>query len=122
MDTTVDTLQPAARFDTAAPDSPTRTANAATATSRRTRTLTVAGLGALLLAAAGTSAFIYYDGRVSTDDAQVDAHIAPVAPKVSGNIAEVLVDDNQISALYRYNQARADAALATGQMESLYAN
>jgi len=30
--------------------------------------------------------------------------------------------DNQISALYRYNQARADVARATGQMESLYAN
>ena len=31
-------------------------------------------------------------------------------------------NDNQISALYRYNQARADIARATGQMESLYAN
>ena len=28
--------------------------------------------------------------------------------------------DNQIAALYRYNQARADLAHATGQMESLY--
>ena len=55
----------------------------------------VAGIGALVLAAAGASAFIYYDGRVSTDDAQVDAHIAPVAPKVAGTIAAVLVDDNQ---------------------------
>jgi outer membrane protein TolC len=30
-------------------------------------------------------------------------------------------NDNQISALYRYNQARADLARATGQMEALYA-
>jgi len=30
-------------------------------------------------------------------------------------------NDNQISALFRYNQARADLARATGQMESLYA-
>jgi len=30
-------------------------------------------------------------------------------------------NDNQIVALYRYNQARADLAHATGQMESLYA-
>lgn len=30
-------------------------------------------------------------------------------------------NDNQIFALYRYNQARADLAHATGQMESLYA-
>jgi len=29
-------------------------------------------------------------------------------------------NDNQIAALYRYNQARADLARATGQMESLY--
>ena len=28
--------------------------------------------------------------------------------------------DNQIDALYRYNQARADLARATGQMEMLY--
>jgi outer membrane protein TolC len=30
-------------------------------------------------------------------------------------------NDNQIGALYRYNQARADLAHATGQIESLYA-
>ena len=133
MDTTVDTLQPAARFDAAAPDSTTRTANAATGTSRRTRTLTVAGLGALLLAAAGTSAFIYYDGRISTDDAQVDAHIAPVAPKVSGNIAEVLVDDNQAVKAgqvllridprdYEARVAQARAALAAAESQSAGAN
>jgi outer membrane protein TolC len=29
--------------------------------------------------------------------------------------------DNQIAALYSYNEARADLARATGQMESLYA-
>ena len=30
-------------------------------------------------------------------------------------------NDNQIVALYRYNQARADLARATGQMQNLYA-
>jgi membrane fusion protein, multidrug efflux system len=34
-------------------------------------------------------------GHVSTDDAQVDGHIIPVSAKIPGNIAEVLVDDNQ---------------------------
>jgi outer membrane protein TolC len=29
-------------------------------------------------------------------------------------------NDNQIAALYRYNQARADLAHAAGQMETLY--
>ncbi len=37
----------------------------------------------------------YYRGRVSTDDAQVDGHITPVASKIYGNVAEVLVTDNQ---------------------------
>jgi outer membrane protein len=31
-------------------------------------------------------------------------------------------NDNQITALYRYNQSRADLARATGKMEQLYAN
>jgi len=30
-------------------------------------------------------------------------------------------NDNQITALYRYNQSRADLARATGQMEAMYA-
>jgi outer membrane protein TolC len=30
-------------------------------------------------------------------------------------------NDNQITALYRYNQSRADLARATGRMEALYA-
>ncbi len=29
-------------------------------------------------------------------------------------------NDNQIAALYRYNQSRADLAHAAGQMETLY--
>jgi len=33
--------------------------------------------------------------RVSTDDAQVDGHIIPVSSKIYGNVAQVLVDDNQ---------------------------
>jgi outer membrane protein len=30
-------------------------------------------------------------------------------------------NDNQIGALYRYNQARADLARSVGQMETMYA-
>ncbi|MEJ2109119.1 MAG: HlyD family secretion protein [Acidobacteriota bacterium] len=37
----------------------------------------------------------YNSGRVSTDDAQVDGHIVPVASKIYGTVSEVLVDDNQ---------------------------
>ena len=40
---------------------------------------------------------------------------------VSAQDALARANDNQIDALYRYNQARADLAHASGQMESLYA-
>jgi len=38
---------------------------------------------------------LYYHNRVSTDDAQVDGDIFPIASKIYGNVAEVLVEDNQ---------------------------
>ncbi len=89
--------------------------------------------GALLVVAAATGAYFYFAGQVSTDDAQVDAHNAPIAPKISGNIAEVLVDDNQIvkagQVLVRIDprdyQAKVDqarAALAMAQGDSLGAH
>jgi membrane fusion protein, multidrug efflux system len=37
----------------------------------------------------------YYHDRETTDDAQVDGHITPVASKIYGRVAEVLVLDNQ---------------------------
>jgi len=40
---------------------------------------------------------------------------------VSAQDALARANDNQIVALYRYNQARADLAHATGQMEAVYA-
>jgi membrane fusion protein, multidrug efflux system len=53
-------------------------------------------LGMLVLAlAAGTWAWFHFRDRVSSDDAQVDAHITAVAPKIPGNVLEVTVRDNQ---------------------------
>src|ERR1035441_1048281 len=53
-------------------------------------------LGMLLLAvAAGTWAYFHFRDRVSSDDAQVDAHITAIAPKIPGNVLAVLVLDNQ---------------------------
>jgi membrane fusion protein (multidrug efflux system) len=58
------------------------------------RTLLI--LGALaILAATGVFLWVHSLNRVSTDDAQVDGHIDPVSAKISGNVVEVLVDDNQ---------------------------
>ncbi len=49
----------------------------------------------LAVAAGGTAAYLHFLDRVSSDDATVDGHITAVAPKISGNVSEVLVNDNQ---------------------------
>ena len=62
----------------------------------------------------------YYHNRVSTDDAEVDGHLVPMACKIYGDIAEVRVDDNQLvkagQVLVRIDprdyQARVDQAKA----------
>jgi membrane fusion protein, multidrug efflux system len=56
------------------------------------RILMIAGV-ALVIVFAGL--FFYYHNRESTDDAQVDGHITPVASKIYGRVTEVLVNDNQ---------------------------
>jgi membrane fusion protein (multidrug efflux system) len=59
--------------------------------------LRVVAAGAVLVLLLGAvSAYAYFSRRISTDDAQVDAHIAPIASKVGGNVAEILVADNQL--------------------------
>lgn len=54
-------------------------------------------VAALALAAAAWAGREWVFGRthVSTDNAQVDGHLTPIAPKVQGFVARVLVDDNQ---------------------------
>jgi membrane fusion protein (multidrug efflux system) len=78
-------------------------------------------VGALaVLAVLTITLILHYHNRVSTDDAQVDGHIVPMASKIYGEIAEVRVDDNQAvkagQVLVRIDprdyQARADQAKA----------
>jgi membrane fusion protein (multidrug efflux system) len=52
-------------------------------------------LAGIVLVAAILGLFFYYHNRESTDDAQIDGHITPVAAKISGRIGTVLVKDNQ---------------------------
>ena len=59
----------------------------------KVRRLLVGGGAVVLAAVAGL--FLYFHNRETTDDAQVDGHITPMASKVYGRVAEVLVDDNQ---------------------------
>ena len=48
-----------------------------------------------VLVAVFVGLFVYFRNRESTDDAQVDGHITPIASKVYGRVGEVLVDDNE---------------------------
>src|SRR5438445_67311 len=51
--------------------------------------------GGTVVLAAISGLFVYYHNRETTDDAQVDGHITPMASKVYGRVAQVLVEDNQ---------------------------
>jgi membrane fusion protein (multidrug efflux system) len=96
------------------------------------RALMVAGI---LLIAVVVGLFLYYRNRESTDDAQVDGHITPVAAKISGRVAEVPVHDNEPvkagQVLVRIDprdyqaaldQAKAELALAQSEAQSATAD
>jgi membrane fusion protein, multidrug efflux system len=54
-------------------------------------------VGAVLLLAIGIGAWWWLtQGHESTDDAQVDAHVIPMASRVGGTVLKVPVEDNQI--------------------------
>ena len=111
-------------------ESPERNRPASNRPRGNTRTrLLIAGALAVA-AAAGIETYVHFRGRVSTDDAQVDAHIAPIAPRISGSVAEILVDDNQavkagqvlLKIDPRDYQAKADqarAALAAAESQAV---
>src|SRR5262245_10041437 len=54
-------------------------------------------LDVLVLAVIGGSLWWWMtQGRESTDDAQVDAHVIPMSSRVGGTVLKVLVEDNQV--------------------------
>ena len=57
--------------------------------------LAVAFILLLLVAVGSYAAYMHFRDRVSSDDANVDGHISAIAPKISGNVIEVAVLDNQ---------------------------
>ncbi len=90
-------------------------------------------VAAIVIVAVAVGLFLYYRNRESTDDAQVDGHITPIAAKISGRVAEVLVHDNepvkagQVLAKidprdYQAALDNAKAALALAQSEAQSAN
>src|SRR2546429_8509205 len=58
----------------------------------KVKRMLMVGGAVVLTAIAGL--FAYYRNRETTDDAQVDGHITPMASKVYGRVEQVLVDDN----------------------------
>jgi membrane fusion protein (multidrug efflux system) len=90
-------------------------------------------VAAIVVVAVAVGLFLHYRNRESTDDAQVDGHITPIAAKISGRVAEVLVHDNepvkagQVLAKidprdYQAALDNAKAALALAQSEAQSAN
>jgi membrane fusion protein (multidrug efflux system) len=62
---------------------------------RRRRALVALPLLAALGAASGTGIYLLGRGQETTNDAQVEGHVASVAARVSGQVQEVRVSDNQ---------------------------
>ena len=62
---------------------------------RRRLPLLIVGALVLVLAGWGIHRYLYSRHHVSTDNAQVDAHITLIAPRVAAFVSRVLVDDNQ---------------------------
>src|SRR5215472_2632169 len=96
-----------------------------TASNLRNRLL----LGGGILLALLLGLYWYFHNRESTDDAQVDGHITPVASKVYGRVGKVLVNDNEAvkagqilvqidDADYRAAVDQAKAALALAESEA----
>ena len=51
----------------------------------------------VVVAVIGSGIYLWAtSGRESTDDAQVDAHVTPIAARVGGTVLKVVVVDNQL--------------------------
>jgi membrane fusion protein (multidrug efflux system) len=88
---------------------------------------------AILLLIAGAFIWHYYSVRESTDDAQIDGHINPISPRVTGTVLRVLHDDNEVVQAgdllveldpkdYEVAVDRARADLANAQANATAAN
>jgi membrane fusion protein (multidrug efflux system) len=87
----------------------------------------------IVLAVGGVIIWQYYSVRESTDDAQIDGHINPISPRVTGTVLRVLHDDNEVVQAgtllvemdpkdYQVSVDRARADLANAQANATAAN
>ena len=88
---------------------------------------------AVVLLVSGSFIWHYYSVRESTDDAQIDGHINPISPRVTGTVLRVLHDDNELVQAgtllveldprdYEVAVDRARADLANAQANAAAAN
>lgn len=86
-------------------------------------------VGGVILLAVFLGLYLYFHNRETTDDAQVDGHITPIAAKIYGRVAKVPVRDNQAvkagdvlvqldTADYQAALDQAKAALALAESEA----
>jgi membrane fusion protein, multidrug efflux system len=96
---------------------------------RRRRALTVVGAVAALAAVAWATHAFLTRGEQSTDDAQVQADVVPIAPRVGGAVARLSVQDDQAvkkgdilfeidPADYAARERQAEAELATAKAQA----
>src|ERR1700687_3921973 len=96
------------------------------------KTQRLLAVGGWVLLAVVIGLFVYYHNRETTDDAQVDGHITPIASKIYGRVAEVLVTDNEPVKAgqvlvridprdYQASLDQAKAALALAESEAVSA-
>ncbi|WP_395742371.1 HlyD family secretion protein [Prosthecobacter sp.] len=90
------TLAPEIEFDEAPPPSRTQAAAPRRALSPRAKFLLL-GIPLLAAAAFALSSWLAYAAKFEeTDDAFIEADVHPVSSRITGDILEVLVEDNQI--------------------------
>src|SRR3954447_22099847 len=98
---------------------------------RRKRTVRLIVIAVLVVAIiVAIPVYSYYSVRESTDDAQVDGHVIPISPRISGNVLSVLINDNQSvrasqelvrldPADYKVAVAQAEAQLSSSEADTL---
>jgi membrane fusion protein, multidrug efflux system len=98
---------------------------------RRKRTVRLIVIAVLVVAIiVAIPVYSYYSVRESTDDAQVDGHVIPISPRISGNVLSVLINDNQgvragqelvrlDPADYKLAVAQAEAQLSSSEADTL---
>jgi len=74
---------------------PTGAAEPAAGPLRKRRPFLILGIVALAVLVGLVAVMIYNHGKESTDDAQVEADVVPIAPRVSGMVKRLLVVENQ---------------------------